>query len=502
MQQFDVVILGAGFGGSLTALLLDRIGLSVALIDRGTHPRFSIGESSTPIADYLLQSLSEKYDLPQFRPFCKYGTWQESYPSLACGIKRGFSYFSHERHQKFQAKPDHGSELLVTANLSDALADTHWYRADVDLFFAEEVQKSNVVYLDQTEVVVNRSEAWMITGERSGERINLRAAFLIDATGAAGVVPESLGVERKNEFETNSTAVYGHFADVIPWAEQLDQGHIDRSDYPFECDHAALHHVLKEGWMWQLRFNQGITSAGFVLDGDQKGIPREKRWGEILKRYPSIGAQFEEASIVAPESGLVSTDRLQRGWKLCADRDWALLPHTAGFVDPLHSTGIAHTLCGIERLVSLLEQYWKKDELADALADYSQTVCTELALIDELVACCYRSRHHFDLFSVSTLFYFAAATSFEHQRCIESKKPLFLCADDAAFKKVTQQWLDLVSQIQQKSDGKNSDDDSNEIRRAITNAENLLEPWNRVGLFHPEVSNMYYYTAAPESEPR
>jgi len=342
----------------------------------------------------------------------------------------------------------------------------------------------------------------MITGERNGECINLRAAFLVDATGAAGVVPESLGVERQTEFQTNSTAVYGHFENVIPWAELLDQGHVDRSDYPFDCDHAALHHVLNEGWMWQLRFNQGITSAGFVLAGDQKGIPQEDRWGELLKRYPSIGSQFERSRIVAPESGLVSTGRLQRGWKLCADRDWALLPHTAGFIDPLHSTGIAHTLCGIERLVSAFENYWGKDEMAGALADYSLTVQTELALIDTLVACCYRSLPHFDLFTVSTLFYFAAATSFEHQRCNEGKKPLFLCADDAAFKKVVERWLELVSQIQQKSDRKKSDCDSNEIRQAISNAENLLEPWNGVGLFHPEVSNMYYYTAAPESELR
>ncbi|MCA9016568.1 MAG: FAD-dependent oxidoreductase, partial [Planctomycetaceae bacterium] len=113
MQQFDIVILGAGFGGSLTALLLDRVGLSVALIDRGTHPRFAIGESSTPAAGYLLRSLSEQYDLPQFQPFCKYGTWQQHYPGIACGIKRGFSYFSHQPHQKYDARPRHASELLV-----------------------------------------------------------------------------------------------------------------------------------------------------------------------------------------------------------------------------------------------------------------------------------------------------------------------------------------------------------------------------------------------------
>ncbi len=496
MELFDVVVLGAGFGGSLTALLLERIGLNVALIDRGTHPRFSIGESSTPIAGYLLQSLSENYDLPQFAPFCKYGSWQQSYPQLPCGIKRGFSYFHHESHQTFQSRPDHGNELLVTASFDDSVADTHWFRADIDAFFAEEVQKTKIVYLDETEVVLHRGEAWEIKGARSGERLDLEAAFLIDATGAAGLVPHALGIERQTEFETCSTAVYGHFEHVVPWTEILGRNGIDQSDYPFNCDHAALHHVLRAGWMWQLRFNNGITSAGLVLEPDQKTISAEELWKQLLNQYPAIQSQFDGASLVSPDSGLVSTGRMQRGWKLCAGSDWALLPHTAGFIDPLHSTGIAHTLCGIERLVVTIEKNWGQAGFTDALMKYSESVRDELELIDELVACCYRSLENFELFTASTLFYFAAATSFEHQRSHGRTKPLFLCAEDREFKRVVREWLELVSQIRQRSVY-----ESDEIRRAIQSAENRLMPWNRVGLFHPGIANMYHYTAAPESEP-
>ncbi|QDT97198.1 NAD(P)/FAD-dependent oxidoreductase [Gimesia aquarii] len=498
MQQFDVVILGAGFGGSLTALLLNQIGRNVALIDRGTHPRFSIGESSTPIADYLLESLSENYDLPQFQPFCKYGTWQERYPQLACGIKRGFSYFAHEPEQFFRQKSNHSSELLVTANLDEASADTHWFRADVDHFFAEEVQKSSVVYLDQTEVVLAQSDDWTIQAERRGERFDFRAQFLIDATGAMGVVPDFLGVERQTVFESCSTAVYGHFENVTPWSEILDQYEFDRSEYPFDCDQAALHHVLSEGWMWQLRFNNDITSAGFVLDSAKNALSAIELWQNLLSRYPSILSQFEGASIVSPEFGLCSTGRLQRGWKECAGPNWALLPHTAGFVDPLHSTGIAHTLCGIERLVMTLEQCWRNsDELSVALSHYSESIQAELKLIDALVACCYRSLKQFDLFTTSALFYFAAATSFEHQRCNEQKRPLFLCADDVDLSNIIGGWLNEVSQIQEKNVS-----NPDEIKQAILNAETKLKPWNRVGLFHPDVPNMYYYTAAPKPEPQ
>lgn len=493
MQQFDVVILGAGFGGSLTALLLDRIGLSVALIDRGTHPRFSIGESSTPAAGYLLQSLSQKYDLPQFQPFCKYGTWQQACPDIACGVKRGFSYFVHQPSQMFQTEPAHGSELLVTANLSESLADTHWFRADVDEFFAKEAEKSNVVYLDQTEVQLQKMDGWKISGSRNGEEVSLQAAFLIDASGAAGLVPRALGIAPQSEFATRSRAIYGHFTDVKLWDEMLEQNQVDRSDYPFACDQAALHHVLQEGWMWQLRFKNGITSAGFVQDERNAALD----WQQMLARYPAIEAQFAKATVVAPEAGLVTTGRLQRGWTECAGPDWALLPHTAGFIDPLHSTGIAQTLCGIERLVSVLEQHGKKDSRRKSLADYSDSLQKERALIDRLVACCYRSRFNFELFTASTLFYFAAATSFEHQRSQEQKQPLFLCADDNEFVQTVDTWLSLVSQLEQQAEVS-----PDKIRQTVKQAEHLLAPWNRVGLFQPAVPNMYYYTAAPEMEPR
>ena len=44
----DVAVIGSGFGGSLTALALRARGQRVVLIERGRHPRFAIGESSTP----------------------------------------------------------------------------------------------------------------------------------------------------------------------------------------------------------------------------------------------------------------------------------------------------------------------------------------------------------------------------------------------------------------------------------------------------------------------
>src|SRR6476620_11205176 len=124
-MTFDFAIIGSGFAGSLMAFILTRLGRSCVLIDRQSHPRFAIGESSTPIADMALRDIARKYDLPRFTPLSKYGTWMAAYPHIMRGLKRGFSYFDHEPHEPFVPSSNHDNELLVAASTDDATTDTH-----------------------------------------------------------------------------------------------------------------------------------------------------------------------------------------------------------------------------------------------------------------------------------------------------------------------------------------------------------------------------------------
>ncbi|MCA9069155.1 MAG: tryptophan 7-halogenase, partial [Planctomycetaceae bacterium] len=362
-HSVDIVIIGSGFGGSLTALLLGRIGFRVLLLDRGQHPRFAVGESSTPIADLVLRDLASRYDLPQLLPLTRYGTWKATYPELICGVKRGFSYFAHKAGHSFEPFPDHRNELLVAASNKESLADTHWLRSDVDSFFVSQVEAAGISYLDQTNVsIVDSIPSWHLKGNRDGSTFEIYADFLIDASGETGFLPHAMNLDdASGVMRTNSRAIFAHFVGVVPWNDILRTQRANTDDHPFPCDAAALHHILEEGWMWQLRFDNGITSAGFVLDADRHplnlDIPPEKEWDDLLNRYPSLAEQFASAKLVAPAQGLCRTGRLQRQWTQITGNNWALMPHTAGFVDPLNSTGIAHTLCGVERVVHLLEHH-------------------------------------------------------------------------------------------------------------------------------------------------
>jgi len=493
----DVAVAGAGAGGSLTALLLNQIGLRVVLLERGSHPRFAIGESSTPVAGMVLRDLAKRYELPFLLPLSRYGMWKQSCDELVCGPKRGFSYFKQRAGLPFLPQADHSNELLVAASQSHASADTHWLRCDVDTFLVDQVRAAGIPYFDQTGVtILKTSPAWHLKASRQQAVLNIRASFVIDATGEAALIPRALGIKDGiHQMRTNSRALFGHFAGVTPWQETFGSNQTHTSAHPFRCDEAALHHLLEEGWMWQLRFDNGVTSAGIALNGLKHALNRaisaEQDWDAVLSRYPSLVEQFASAQVISPDSGMCQTGRLQRRWLQAAGENWALLPNTAGFVDPLYSAGLAHTMCGVEQIVHRIEHHWGRKTLRQQMQQYGAIVQSELDLIDELVHSSYRALKDFDLFVPFSMLYFAAATTYEQRRLQKGFSPerAFLCAKDEGFRSITRQLRrELAAALTQPQS-------RTTINRFFQTVAQLISPFNTAGLCNTRAGNMYRYTA-------
>ncbi len=496
----DVAILGSGFGGSLAALALDRMGYRVAVVDRARHPRFVVGESSTPVADMILRDLCDRYGLSRLRPLWKYGTWMATYPDLMCGAKRGFSYFHHTPGTDFVPRADHANELLVAASSDLPSSDTHWYRAEVDAFLAGEVRAAGIPLWEGVEVALaQEGTRWRVRSPGGG--VDLQAAFVLDATGAAGVVPRALGMPAgTTPFRTHSRAIYTHVAGVPAWALRLAARGADLSDHPFPCDQAALHHVLDGGWCWMLRFRNGIVSTGLVLDTRRhaagSGAAAGATWERWLATYPALAELLATARIVDPPGGLVATGRLQRRWARAAGPTWALLPHTAGFVDPLHSTGIAFTLGGLERLLHAFEAGPGTAAWDERLVGYEQAVFAELSLIDAMVAACYEALPDFRLFTAATMLYFAATITYEQDRAREGFDPAryLFGAEDARLRAIVEAAHGRLARMRQEGAS------ANDVQAFEAWLEGALAPYNTVGLFHPPVPGMYHHTVAPISE--
>lgn len=495
MKKFDFLIVGSGFSGSISAMALVKSGYSVCLLEKESHPRFAIGESSTPIADMILRDLGTNYDLPFLNKLSRYGQWQENYPEVVCGLKRGFSYYPHQKGEAFTSDANHSNELLVAASENNENSDTNWLRSDVDHFLVKKAVEIGVSYLEQSEVKKlsrnAKNESWSVYLERPEGSEEITCDWIIDATGSPKFSSGFFNTKSGSDgFYTKSSAIYTHLEGVGHWLKTLNNHGFNTLDYPYNPDFSALHHLIEEGWIWMLRFNNDRLSAGILLDGHSNENlsekEAEKTWRDIISQYPSLVRLFNEEQLSKVPNRFFKTERLQRRLNKLYGNGWVVLPHTAGFVDPLHSTGIAHTLSGVEYL---LDMFTSNSVLKAKLEYYQNKIFNELEFIDLLISSCYRTRSNFKLFTAASMLYFTATVRYEQSRLRGETPGAFLYADEPLIKQLVQESFDEIRKID--LDVINE----SEIESFVQKIRKRIEPYNTVGLMNSEVKNMYKHTA-------
>jgi FADH2 O2-dependent halogenase len=492
--NFDVLIIGSGFSGSLLGWILASQGRRVLLVDAARHPRFAIGESSTPTADFLLAHLADRWQLRPLAPLACWGTWKRRSPELLCGKKRGFSYYRHVPGQPYADDPQHSRSLLVAASLSDEWSDTHWVRSSVDSFLADQATQAGCELLQDTRLEQLERSAdgiWQAQLRSAVEGVDpelrrVQCRWCVDASGSGNALARFVGNPPQEAWlRTRSQAVFGHFSGVPGFAEAA------AVDDTFCGDEAAQHHVLENGWCWMLRMDHGITSVGLVEPArGWRGRP-EEHFRRETSRYPSLRGLLERARLTAPAGGMGSAARLSRCRRSATGPGWVLLPLTYGFIDPLHSSGIAHALSGVLRVATaLLANAADMDRL---LAAYARDLRQELEWLDVLTAGCYRAQPSFRCFRAFAMFYFLAAIGFEKQLAADPTSwPLgYLQSADQELKATA------CRALQQLSSGSAPATEYAElqfeeyIRREIAR-------WNTVGLLDPKLNHRIAHTAPPK----
>ncbi len=477
------------------------------MVDRSQHPRFAIGESSTPLADFLLEQIASRYGLPELLPLSRWGSWQRDLPWLRAGKKRGFSYFAQPVNKPFTDTAHHARSLLVAASSSDAVSDTHWMRSDVDQWFAQQAASQGVVTLENflgAEVRRRGGSGWLVTGVVDGEETEVQCDFVVDATGNGTLIGEALSLDRlDHRLQTQTGALYGHFRGVGSMSRWLEASGMDTRSDPFDADAAAQHHLIDDGWIWMLRFNEGTTSVGIVrptavwLDGSDSEHALT-RWASILRRYPTVERLMSGAELISPAGRdgprLGWLPRISRLWAQGAGQGWAMLPGTVGIVDPLHSTGIAHNLSGVARLAAILLSGKTGDRVEAQIDQYSRDVVQEILWIDRIVACCYAAaRESFELFAAVCSLYFVAAIHCERQLATGSGlQEGFLLHRSAQLRHVAH-----ATELRIEAIAKSSAPQTLQ-RELVSWLREQLAPWNDVGLMDPKLAGRIARSAAPK----
>ena len=430
----EVVIVGSGFAGSILARMLRSRGKEVLLLERDQHPRFAIGESSTPLAALALERIAREYDLPDLDSLAAYGRWSRNLPGLRRGLKRGFSFYRHHRGELFRNDDRNDSRFLVAASPRDDVADVHWLRADVDEYLAGKAVAEGAELWTHAEAAGSSVErnGIEVDGLRDGRPFRILAQMVVDATGAGSFLSRTVPIASALEnLEVDSRIVGGHFAGVRPLFEVAGSRGANFAGAPYPEERAAVHHLLEEGWMYVLPFDHGVVSAGILLDNDHpesgalSDAPADEVFQTILGRYPSLAECFENAELVSP---LLHAPRLQRRLATAAGDRWLLLPHAFGFVDPMFSTGIAWSLHGVMRAAELLSGDLPPSRRE--LERYDAILQVEADQIGGLIAGALHAAHDFRLFCSWSFLYFSMVAWQETRQRLDLAGPAaFLGAD-------------------------------------------------------------------------
>ncbi|MCU7646185.1 NAD(P)/FAD-dependent oxidoreductase [Pseudomonas piscis] len=395
MNKYDVIIIGSGISGALTAAILAKSGLKVLVLDAAQHPRFSIGEAMTPESGLLLRLLSQRFGIPEIEYLSSPDKIIQHVGSSACGLKLGFSFAWHQ--QGAPSSPEH----LVAPSL-DA-PEAHLFRQDVDAFAMLIALKYGAELRQNIRIEGINLEASAVQVRLPANQV-VQASFIIDAAAQGAPLARQLGVRTTEGLETDTCSFFTHMLNVKSYEDALAP--LSRSRSPIQLFQSTLHHIFEEGWLWVIPFNnhpQGtnlLCSVGFQFN-HAKYRPTEApevEFRKLLKKYPAIAEHFKDAVnarewIYAPRINYRSTQ--------CVGNRFCLLPQAAGFIDPLFSRGLITTFESILRLAPKVLEAARKDDWQRAnFIDVEQHCLNAISTNDQLVSCSYEAFKDFHLWNV------------------------------------------------------------------------------------------------------
>ena len=310
MNRFDVVIIGAGPSGSVSAALLKQKGLNVCVLEKQHFPRFVIGESLLPHCMEILEAagLVEAVNAePSFQ--YKNGaafTWGNRY-----------TYFDFT--DKFTSGP--GTTFQVRRGIFDKILIDETAKKGVDVRFGHEV-----LSFDNS-----GDSAILQVCTEDGEEYVLNAGFVLDASGYGRVLPRLLDLETPSHLPSR-VARFTHIDD-----------NIDAPDFDRNKILITTHPQHRDVWLWLIPFADNRCSIGVVglpetLAGDNETILKTFALECPMLKRILVNANWDNEFPYRSIQGYSANVKSLHG------RYFALLGNAAEFLDPVFSSGVTIAL--------------------------------------------------------------------------------------------------------------------------------------------------------------
>jgi hypothetical protein len=296
-----VAILGGGPAASTLATLLARYGIRAAIFHLPRRAPLIVGESLVPAIIPILQMLGVEEKVKSFSTFKPGATFN-------LRATDNFSFF----FDKLIGKTATYAYNVPREKFDDALleaaraAGAKIIEAPANL---ERIAGTGKVKLSDDTLA---AAANFFAGQPD---------LIVDATGRVRLLPKLLGISAR-EAGRKDTALFAH----------VDQTHLD---------HAGHVHTTRidHGWSWRIPL-PGRVSVGMVLGAEHLpkfGASKEERYDNLLKQDSVLAKVAKDSKRLTPVMEYTN-------YSLVSERmtgeNWALVGDTAGFIDPVFSSGL------------------------------------------------------------------------------------------------------------------------------------------------------------------